>query len=234
MIKNQEENIEDEKLHLSNSPNTAWHLKHKLSNTPSLDERIKWHIEHARRCPCSIHDEDILNELYRRYKGTYKDFWILYNVNDHRNLGLWAAKCTQRLLPYLETKYPNENRPRNAINALLDWARSGKFCMENIRKASLDAHKVAKEVNKNDKDAIYVAHAAGQAVATAHVPTHAVGVVIYSILLFYTLYPLDFKNKFSKERKWQYEKLPSQLIPWLTFWVDKKTALIPKIRSLLV
>jgi hypothetical protein len=32
--------------------NKEWHEKNKMPKNPSLDERMKWHIEHAKNCTC--------------------------------------------------------------------------------------------------------------------------------------------------------------------------------------
>ncbi len=98
---------------------------------------------------------------------------------DQNILALWAADCAERVLPYFEDKYPDDDRPRKAIEALHDWIRTGVFSMAVIRKASLGAHSAAK--GKTEVDAIFAAHAAGQAVGTAHVVTHALGASIYAI-----------------------------------------------------
>ena len=62
---------------------------------------------------------------------------------------------------------------------LRDWIATGVFSMTVIRKASLDAHAAAK--GKQEADAVFAAHAAGQAVGTAHVVTHALGASLYGI-----------------------------------------------------
>jgi len=56
--------------------------------------------------------------------------------------------------------------------------------MAVIRKASLDSHAAAKEIG-NDTPAASAAHAAGQAVATAHVPLHAFGSANYALQALY-------------------------------------------------
>ena len=98
---------------------------------------------------------------------------------DQKILALWAADCAERVLPYFEEKYPNDERPRKAIEVLHEWIRTGVFRMAVIRGASLSAHAAAK--GKAEADAIFAAHAAGQAVATAHVPTHALSCSLYCI-----------------------------------------------------
>jgi hypothetical protein len=98
---------------------------------------------------------------------------------DQKILALWAADCAEHVLPYFEDKYPNDDRPRKAIEACRRWAATGVFKMTEIRKASLGAH--AADKTANEDDAKYAAHSAGQAVATAHVPTHSLGASLYGI-----------------------------------------------------
>ncbi len=32
--------------------NAEWHLKHKMPKNPTIEERIKWHLEHQKHCSC--------------------------------------------------------------------------------------------------------------------------------------------------------------------------------------
>ena len=217
-----------QQVEFDSSPNTEWHLKHQLPQNPTLNQRVKWHMEHARRCPCPSQDEDILEELKKRYLGKHQDFWIFYTINDHRALGLWAAKCAEHLLPYFEEKYTEDTRPRDAISTLREWVQTGEFRMAVIRGASLAAHAAAKAVKKEDKVANIAAHTAGQAVATAHVPTHALGPVLYSMKLVAALHPTDVQAAVAREREWQMQRLPQYLRPWVDSWVEKTLPLLPK------
>lgn len=221
-----EQNVQH--LDLDSSPNAEWHARHRLPENPRLDQRVKYHVEHARRCPCSLHDEDILPELKKRYLGKHQDFWIEHNTNDHRALGLWAAECAEHVLPYFEEKYAQDTRPRDAIRTLREWAKTGKFSMSVIRGASLPAHAAAKAVDKDDVTANYAAHAAGQAVGTAHVPTHALGTVLYSIRIAAAEQPTDVKAAVAKEREWQNQRLAENLKPWVDAWVERTLPLLPK------
>jgi len=121
----------------------------------------------------------------------------LVEQTDHKVLANWAIDCVERVLPYFEAKFPDDPRPRNAIKTLRDWIETGVFSMKAIRKASLDSHASAREVGK-DTAARSAARAAGQAVATAHVPTHSIGSAIY-----------DADNAVAKERDRQYHRLLS-------------------------
>jgi hypothetical protein len=217
-----------QQVEFDRSPNTQWHAKHRLPTNPTLEQRVQWHMEHARRCPCPSQDEDLLEDLKKLYLGTHQDFWIWYHTNDHRALGLWAADCAEHLLPYFEEKYPQDPRPRDAIRTLRAWVQTGEFRMAVIRGASLGAHAAAKAIKKEELAARFAAHAAGQAVGTAHVPTHALGPVLYSLKLVAALRLTDVKAAVAQERAWQTQRLPEHLRPWVDAWVEKTYPLLPK------
>jgi hypothetical protein len=131
----------------------------------------------------------------------------LVSKTDQKTLALWAIDCAERVMPYFEENYPEDNRPRRAIDILKKWIETGEFKMGVIRKASLEAHAAAREVGE-DNPARSAARAAGQAVATAHVPRHAYGPAIYGQQAIYRA------NKDSEadvaaaqERDWQYQHL---------------------------
>jgi hypothetical protein len=97
----------------------------------------------------------------------------------HKLFGLKAAREVERVLPIFEKECPGDNRPRQAIEAIRDWAQGKReLGMAEVRRLSLDSHAAAREA-KSDA-AKFVAHAAGQAVATWHVPTHALGAFGYA------------------------------------------------------
>jgi len=144
-----------------------------------------------------------------KFSLTYKVESILELVKktDHKTLAVWAIDCVERVMPYFEEKYPNDHRPRTAIESLRKWIRTGIFKMADVRKASLDAHAAAREVEE-DNAARSAARAAGQAMATAHVPTHSVGAASYALQAVYraTDSP-DADAAVAKERDWQYRHL---------------------------
>ena len=98
---------------------------------------------------------------------------------DKKVLAIWAAECAERVLPYFEDRYPDDDRPRKAIKVLREWVSNGIFRMAAIREASLPAHAAAQ--GKTEPDAVFAAHAAGQAAGTAHVPTHALAAALYGV-----------------------------------------------------
>ncbi|MFH1657506.1 MAG: putative immunity protein [bacterium] len=97
----------------------------------------------------------------------------------HKLFGPKAAKEAERALPLFENECPNDNRPRLAIEAIKDWAEDKReLGMKEVRKLSFDSHAAAREA-KTDA-ATFAARAAGHAVATWHVPTHALGAPMYA------------------------------------------------------
>lgn len=134
-----------------------------------------------------------------------KNFFLkIVQKTDKKILAPWASDCAERVLPYFEGKYPKDKRPRKAIEELQTWIDSGVFKMSVIRKASLDSHAAARDVGE-DNSAKSAARAAGQAVATAHVKTHAIGAAIYALQAIYR--DTNSEKEMLKEREWQYKHL---------------------------
>jgi hypothetical protein len=46
--------------------NAAWHVKHPMPRNASLEQRVKWHIGHAKACGCRAVPKAILAELKTR------------------------------------------------------------------------------------------------------------------------------------------------------------------------
>lgn len=82
--------------------------------------------------------------------------------------------------------------------------------MSNIRGASLAAHAAARQVKENDA-ACFAARAAGQAVATAHVPQHAYGGAYYALKAIAAADPDHAEIKTAKELNWQSRHLTKNL-----------------------
>jgi hypothetical protein len=45
----------------------------------------------------------------------------LVKNSDKKILAIWAIECTERVMPFFENEYPEDNRPRIAINTLKQW-----------------------------------------------------------------------------------------------------------------
>lgn len=144
-----------------------------------------------------------------KFSLAYKDrqTQALVEQSDHRTLALWARDCAERVLPYFRADFPEDPRPQQAIDTLQTWIDTGEFSMTVIRKASLSSHAAAREVGE-DTPARSAARAAGQAVATAHVPTHAVGAANYALQAFHRAAAPDAAAEaVAREREWQYRRL---------------------------
>jgi hypothetical protein len=140
---------------------------------------------------------------------TYKDeaTVALVKNTDQKTLAIWAIDCVERVMSYFEDPYPQDHRPRNALETLQTWIVTGVFQMETIRRASLTSHAAAREVGE-DSAARSTARAAGQAVATAHVPLHALGAANYALQAIHrATSPSDADAAVAKERAWQLQHL---------------------------
>lgn len=132
---------------------------------------------------------------------------VLEKTTDKRTLAVWAIDCVERVLPCFEEKYPDDPRPRNALETLRKWIDTGIFQMADIRGASLAAHAAAREVGE-DNAARSAARAAGQAVATAHVLTHSLAAAHYAQQAIWRAANIsDAEAAVFKERDWQYRHL---------------------------
>ena len=49
--------------------NAEWHRKNRMPKNPTLEERIRWHIEHAKNCSCRPMHEKLAKEIKRRRLG---------------------------------------------------------------------------------------------------------------------------------------------------------------------
>jgi hypothetical protein len=131
----------------------------------------------------------------------------LVSRTDHTIVAIWAADCAERVLPNFQEKYPDDTRPREAIDAVREWARTGVFRMADVRKISRAAHAAAREV-EGDAAARSAARAAGQAMATAHVPAHAIAAALYAATAVRdAANPHDADTAATRERDWQYHHL---------------------------
>jgi hypothetical protein len=141
---------------------------------------------------------------------------------DHKALAVWATQCAEHVLPLFEERHPHDPRPRQAIEALKTWIRTGEFSMAVIRRASLDAHAAARSAGDGTA-ACFAARAAGQAVATAHVPSHSIGAAWYGA-------KAADAAKLLAERDWQRKNLPAHLLPYILHLCERKPGLEKVLR----
>lgn len=121
---------------------------------------------------------------------------------------MWAFDCAQSIITRIENRYPAETRPGNALVQSKLWAE-GKIKMSTAKKAIIEVHRIAKEINDNSTAALY--HSVGQACSTVHTRKHAMGLVFYELTS--VVIDSDYNN---------YENLIEEKIEWyssrLEYW----------------
>jgi len=103
---------------------------------------------------------------------------IVRNSHEHKLLAIKVARLAEKVLPLFEKENPKDKRPRLAIEAIEAWGQGKmELGMASVRKLSLDAHTAAR--GAKTAAATFAARAAGQAIATWHVPNHALAAEWY-------------------------------------------------------
>ena len=144
--------------------------------------------------------------LFSRESDCLQPLLSLIEKQKHRTLVLWALEYAEELAHKFERKYPDEHRPREAVESCRAWAQ-GSVKMPIAKKAIHAAHNAATEIAD---DIVYcsIARAIGQAVATVHVETHAIGGPVYALTAL--IYESDKENAqvaVAKECDRLYERL---------------------------
>lgn len=126
--------------------------------------------------------------LFSRESACLQDLLADIKKQSHQTLVLWALKFVEEIVITLENKYPDDNRPRVAIEKTRQWAR-GDIKMPEAKKAILAVHAMAKDITDVSDQAL--CHAVGQGCGTVHVETHAIGLVVYELTAIVRRYGLD-------------------------------------------
>lgn len=127
--------------------------------------------------------------LFSKNSEYLQDLLALFQGQDHRVMTLWAFDFAAESITKLKEKYPEEQRPIEALTAVQDWA-AGKVKMRFAQRKILDCHAFAKEIEK--KEDIAICHAIGQACAVVHTAGHAIGYPIYDLTAI--IYRLGIEN----------------------------------------
>lgn len=127
----------------------------------------------------------------------------------HRLLAGWAADCAEHVLPLFTAKYPEDDRPRRAIEVARAWSR-GEATVGEARAAAYAAHAAAR--GASDAVASQVARAAGHAVATAHMADHELGAAFFAIKAVRLAAPIsEAIAAGARECQWQRARLPDAI-----------------------
>lgn len=116
--------------------------------------------------------------LFSRESLCLQELIDLICKQKHRTIVMWILQWATQTANILNNRYPGEERFNNAIVQSTRWAM-GKIKMPIAKKAILQCHGVAKEIN--DPIDIALCHAIGQACSSVHVETHAIGFVFYDL-----------------------------------------------------
>lgn len=127
----------------------------------------------------------------------------LLKDEEHQALAKWAADCAERVLVHYENEFPDDPRPRLAIETCRDWVR-GKAGAGEAHSAAFEAHDAARATSYAPAAA---AHAAGHAADTARDATHAIHAAAYAAKAVALLVPAEAGPNTVKERNWQYQRL---------------------------
>ena len=129
--------------------------------------------------------------------------------DDHRLLALWAATCAEHVLPLFERAAQDDDRPRQAIEAVRSWVR-GELPMMRARALGGHAMGAARPLRGGPR---FAAYAAGQAACVAHVPEHDLGAAAYAIKAVQAAVPpTESEQARRRECLWQRDQLPAQLL----------------------
>jgi len=125
----------------------------------------------------------------------------LLTREQHQEIIKWARKCSEHILPLIEGNI--DHRLIHALFVAKEW-EEGKTTTGEVKKASVNAHAVARE--SSDQVVIAIARSVGHAVATAHMADHSIGAAVYARKA------LKYSGKsVDAERQWQIEQLPLEI-----------------------
>lgn len=105
----------------------------------------------------------------------------LIETQSKTTLANWCIDyAEQRLLPIFKTGYPEDMRPRQALNAAREWL-DGAIKLPQAKAVILACHAAAREAQTNPA-AQAAARAIGQSASTIHSATHCIGLAAYGAL----------------------------------------------------
>ena len=127
---------------------------------------------------------------------------------DHHRLALWAAECAEHVLPLFEAVRPDDQRPREAIEAARSWVL-GELPMMRTRAFGGHAMGAARDLTGAPR---FAAYAAGQAGVVAHVAEHDLGAAAYAIKAAVAAASAGQEEETrAAECRWQRDRLPDEV-----------------------
>jgi hypothetical protein len=102
----------------------------------------------------------------------------LVETQSKTTIAKWCLDYAESfILPVYEKTFPEDLRPRNAINAAREWIL-GNIKLPAAKKFILECHAAARETEKNPS-AQAAARAIGQSASCIHAATHCIGLTLY-------------------------------------------------------
>lgn len=139
--------------------------------------------------------------LFAKDSAFLADLAALIQEQNHRTMVLWAFEFADETVQSLFARYPNEKRLEAAVLTSKAWA-AGKVKMPVAKRAILQAHAVAKEIDALED--IALCHAIGQACGVVHANGHAIGFPIYDLTAIIRHHGVPGCKRAVEERKQQY------------------------------
>jgi len=129
----------------------------------------------------------------------------LLKKEQHRQLIKWACDCAEHVLPLFGEIL--DDRLEIGIVVAKEWER-GNATVGDARNAAKGAIELANE--SSNATSIAVARSVGHAVATAHMADHSLGAALYALKAV-----KNAGKSIDEERKWQNERLPSEIMEFV-------------------
>lgn len=146
--------------------------------------------------------------LFSQESPILHELSMLLEEQNRRIVVLWALDLSGDCVRELLEKYPMDDRPIKALEEAKRWA-AGKIKMPVAKKAILNCHSMAKDVNSPEDKAM--CHAIGQACSTVHTKRHAMGLPIYELTAIVKKYGIENCREPIERRCTQYM---DRLIYW--------------------
>ena len=141
--------------------------------------------------------------LFSKESFLLADLRHLIDQSNRRVLILWALELAEETALQLAERYPEDLRPREAIDTARAWA-TGEIKMPIAKQAILNCHAMAKELT--DKADIARCHAVGQACSVVHTVGHALGYPMYELTAIVLELGLGYFREPIEERVMYYEQ----------------------------
>jgi hypothetical protein len=171
-----------------------------------------------------------VNDINRKLNNKVlfsKDHYVLQELNElistnnHRTMVLWAFDFVEETVQKVRKHYPDEMRPRIALDLSKDWAM-GLVKMPIAKIAILNVHSFAKEITSEED--IALCHAIGQGCGVVHAKGHAIGFPVYDLTAIIRHYgindckiPVEERIKQYIERIYYWNTQYPQYDKWANF-----------------